>query len=69
MDETSEQLKVDFKLSDSVLNMKDWLSSKWIRNPDTIFISLNGMLILCITLLIIQVHNVHCAVYSMGVCP
>ena len=42
MEDSSEKFQVDFKLSDSVAEMKDWLSRKWIRNPDTLTISLSG---------------------------
>ena len=42
MEDSNEKFQVDFKLSDSVAEMKDWLSRKWIRNPDTLTISLSG---------------------------
>ena len=41
--QSPEHITVDFKLSDSVLNMKEWLSRKWIRNTDTLVLSFSGM--------------------------
>ncbi len=43
MEEGTETITAYFKLSDSVLDMKEWLSKKWIRNPDTLILSLSGM--------------------------
>ncbi len=43
MEEGTETMTAYFKLSDSVLDMKEWLSKKWIRNPDTLILSLSGM--------------------------
>ncbi len=41
--QSPEHIVVGFKLSDSVLDMKEWLSRKWIRNADTLVLSFSGM--------------------------